>query len=95
MYARITSFKIDPSRLGEVPDKIEKIRPAARALSGVVDIYLAWRADGEGMITAIYRSKADADAAVARMQAVWGALAGLLAAAPRTDVYESVEHITA
>jgi hypothetical protein len=31
--------------------------------------------------------------AVARLQAVWGELAGLLKSAPRTNSYESVEHI--
>ena len=93
MYARVTSFQIDPDRLAELPEKVKKIQPAAKGLPGVVDIYLAWRTDGQGVITAIYRSKADADAAVARMQAIWGTLAGLLTAAPRTDIYESVEHV--
>ena len=64
MYARITSFRVDPARLDELPAKIQKIQPAAKSLAGVVDIYLAWRGDGHGTITAIYHSKADADAAV-------------------------------
>ena len=93
MYARITSFRVDPARVHELPAKIQKIQPAAKALPGVVDIYLAWRGDGHGTITAIYHSKADADAAVGRMQAIWGAVADLLAAAPRTDIYDNVEHI--
>jgi quinol monooxygenase YgiN len=93
MYARITSFRVDPARLHELPAKIQKIQPAARALAGVVDIYLAWRGDGHGTITAIYHSKAEADAAVGRMQAIWGAVADLLMAAPRTDIYDNVEHI--
>jgi hypothetical protein len=93
MYARVTSFQAAPDRLGELPEKIKKIQPALKALPGVVDIYLSWRSDGQGVITAIYRSKKDADAAVARMQAIWGALAGLLMAAPRTDIYDNVEHI--
>jgi hypothetical protein len=41
----------------------------------------------------VYRSKADADAAVPRLQILWGALAGVLSAAPRTDVYDTVEHV--
>ncbi|MBX9588452.1 MAG: hypothetical protein K2X43_04050 [Hyphomonadaceae bacterium] len=93
MYARVTSFKVDPSRLTELPAKIKEMQPAARALPGIVDIYAAWRADGQGTVTAIYRSKADADSAVARIQALWGTLAGLLTAAPHTDAYDEVEHI--
>jgi hypothetical protein len=37
------------------------------------------------MVTAIYASKADADAAVGRIQALWGHLIALLEGAPRTD----------
>ena len=66
---------------------------AAKALPGVVDIYAAWRADGQGAVTAIYASKADADASVAKIQALWGALAGLLKAAPDTQAYDTVEHL--
>jgi hypothetical protein len=93
MYARVTSFKVDPSRLGELPAKIKAVEPAARSLKGVVDIYVAWRGDGQGAITAIYASKADADRAVGRMQAIWGSLAGLLQAPPDTQAFDRVEHL--
>ena len=42
----------------------------------------------------LYESKEAADAAVARIQAIWGNLAGLLSGAPRTDAYENAAHIT-
>ncbi len=93
MYARVTSFKVDPDRLDELPASIERIQPLARALPGIVDLYIAWRADGQGSITAIYGSKAEADTAVARLQVLWGAVAGLLKTAPRTDAYDSVQHV--
>ena len=32
--------------------------------------------------------------AVARIQALWGNLAGLVTGAPRTDAYETAEHLT-
>ena len=93
MYARVTSFKVDPSRINELPARIKEIQPVAKALPGIVDIYAAWRADGQGVLTAVYRSKADADAAVARIQALWGTLASLLKTAPHTDAYDTVEHV--
>ena len=68
MYARVTTFKFDPARLGEIPDKFKEMTPAARTLPGAIDVYAAWRADGQGSVTAIYKSKADADAAAARIQ---------------------------
>ena len=95
MYARVTTFKVDPSRLAELPAKVAEMAPRAKKLSGVVDIYAAWRSDGQGVVVALYESKEAADRAVARIQALWGNLAGLLSGAPRTDIYETAEHLTA
>jgi hypothetical protein len=93
MYARVTMFKVDPARLGELPAMVKEMQPAAKALPGVVDIYAAWRGDGQGTVTAIYQSKAAADSAVAKIQAIWGTLAGLLKTAPDTQAYDTVEHL--
>jgi hypothetical protein len=94
MYARVTTFKVDPARLPELSAKIKEMGPRAKALPGMVDAYAAWRGDGQGVVVAIYQSKASADAAVARIQALWGDLAGLLSGAPKTDAYEDAAHIT-
>ncbi|HWB45191.1 MAG TPA: hypothetical protein VG900_07085 [Hyphomicrobiaceae bacterium] len=93
MYARITAFKVDPARVPELAASVEKMAPAARGLRGVMDIYVSWRGDGQGMVVAVYASKADADAAVGRIQALWGHLIALLDGAPRTDTFENVAHI--
>jgi hypothetical protein len=93
MYARVTTFKFDPARLGEIPAKFKEMTPGARTLPGAIDVYAAWRADGQGSVTAIYKSKADADAAAAKIQELWGGLSGLLKGTPSTEVYDSVEHM--
>jgi hypothetical protein len=93
MYARVTTFKVDPARVGEVAGKFKEMGPAAEALPGVVDVYAAWRADGRGTVTAIYNSKADADAAAAKVKELWGGLTSLLSGAPTTDEYDTVDHI--
>jgi len=93
MYARVTTFKVDPARLGEVSAKFKEMAPAAEALPGIVDVYAAWRADGQGSVTAIYQSKADADAAGAKIKELWGGLTSLLSGAPATEAYDTVEHI--
>ena len=66
-----------------------------KALPGMVDAHAAWREDGQGVVVAIYQSREHADAAMRRLQVIWGDLADLLVGSPRTDVYESVQHITA
>jgi hypothetical protein len=95
MYARVTSFKVDPARLPELSAKIEEMAPRAKALPGIIDAYVAWRDDGQGVLVAIYESKEAAARAVGRIQAIWGSLAGLVSAAPRTDAYDNAAHITA
>ena len=57
MYVRVTSFKVDPARLQEVSEKIAEMGPRAKALPGMIDIYAAWRGDGQGVVVAIYRSR--------------------------------------
>jgi len=94
MYARVTHFKVDPSRIPELSAKINEMGPAAKTLPGMIDAYAAWRADGHGVVVALYQSKGAADRAVSRIQALWGDLAQLLSGAPRTDVYENAERIT-
>ena len=61
MYARVTNFKIDPSRLSELSAKIKEMGPRAKALPGMIDAYAAWRADGQGVVVALYESKEAAD----------------------------------
>ena len=94
MYVRVTNFKVDPSRLPELSAKIEEMSPRAKALPGMIDAYAAWRADGQGVVVALYENKEAADRAVARIQALWGDLVGLLSGAPRIDAYENAAHIT-
>jgi len=94
MYARVTTFKVDPARIGELADKIDELRPRAKALPGLADAYAAWRADGQGIVVALYEDRTAADRAVARMQALWGELAGLISGFPRVDTYESAEQLT-
>ena len=94
MYARVTHVKVDPSRLPELSAKIREMGPPAKTLPGMIDVYAAWRADGQGVVVALYQSKGAADRAVTRIQALWGDLVNLLSGAPRTDVYENAEHIT-
>jgi hypothetical protein len=93
MYVRVTTLQIDPARLGEVPAKVKAVGPASKALPGVVDVYFAWRADGQGRVTAVFNSKADADAGLPKVQAIWADLASLLKAPPSVEAFDNVEHL--
>ncbi len=95
MYARITTYRCDPSRLDDLTDKLDEIKVQVKAISGVVDVYSAWRADGNGVTAAIYESQAAAEAAASQAQAIWANLADLLMGAPNTETYENVAHLSA
>ncbi|MGA7323941.1 MAG: hypothetical protein WBX25_05550 [Rhodomicrobium sp.] len=46
------------------------------------------------MVTAIFDTKASADAAAEQAAAIWGGLAGLLKGAPKTEIFDNVEHLS-
>ena len=94
MYARVTTFKVDPAQIAELSMRIREMRPRVKALPGLAFAHAAWRTDGQGVLVALYENKAAADRAVGRIQAVWGELAGLLSGFPRVDIYENAEHLT-
>ncbi len=95
MYARITTYQCDPARLDDMTAKLDEIKAQVKAISGVIDAYSAWRADGNGVTAAIYESQAAAEAAASQAQAIWADLADLLMGAPNTETYENVVHISA
>ena len=94
MYMRVTTFKVAPERLGELEAKVADMKRLAKAIPGLVSTHVAWRADGQGTVVSLYESKERAQAAVSRIQAVWGAMASLVSGAPRVDAYDTVEAIT-
>ena len=94
MYARITRYQCDPARLDEMTAKLDEIKKQIKAISGLVDVYSAWRADGNGVTTAIYENQASAEVAASQVQAVWSSMADILVSAPEAETYENVEHIT-
>ena len=93
MYARVTTFQCDPSRLDELAAIIDEVKPKIEELPGVVDVYGMWRSDGHGMVTGIYRSERAAVAAAPQVLEIWGGLAGFLTATPRTETYDYVVRI--
>ena len=93
MYARLTRYRCDPSRLEELTAKVDGTRAKLREISGIVDVYSVWRADGNAITMAIYESESAAEAAVDQVKAVWGDFAGLLVGGLEVEIYDNVEHL--
>ena len=94
MFARVTTYNADPQKLDEMASQIDGLKQQINKIAGVVDVYSAWRADGQGVTTAIYESQAAADAAATEIQSIWAGLGGYLTAVPEVTTYENVEHLT-
>ncbi len=95
MYARITTFQCDPSRLEEMTARFDDLKEQIKAIPGAVAVYSAWRADGRGVTTAIYESQDAAEASVPQVKAIWSGLSDFLTGAPTVEAYENVEDLTA
>lgn len=96
MYARITTYNIDPSRESEVLEMLGDIDSQIKALPGIVVCLSSWRSeDGVGVMTAIYESQAAAEASAAAAQTLWGSLAGVMTAPPDSQDYENVRDLLA
>ena len=84
MFARVTTYRCDPAHLDDMADKLDQVKVRVAEISGLIDVYSAWREDGEGVTMAIYETQADAAAAAPHVQAIWDSLAGLLTSAPNS-----------
>ena len=95
MYARVTTFKVNPERIAELMSKVGEMRSRITEVPGLTQAYAAWRPDGQGILVALYKDRASADRAVARLQALWGNLAGLVIGVPHVETYDTAEPLRA
>lgn len=94
MYARVTSYQADPSRLDAMASKLEELKLKVKALTGILDVYSLWREDGQGVIMAIYNSQEEAESAMPEIQAFWSELDDFLTSSPQTETYGNIMHLT-
>lgn len=93
MYARVTNFQCDPSRLSDMEAQLDAITAEVKQMPGIEAAYAVWRGDGAGVVTAVYDSQESAEAAAPRVQGVWASVSDYLTAAPTAESYESVKHM--
>ncbi|MFQ5426758.1 MAG: hypothetical protein ACE5EV_06735 [Gaiellales bacterium] len=90
MYARITNFQGDPANIDAMEARIGEITESVQALPGAQAVYAAWREDGAGVVTAIYESRAAAEAAAPQVREIWAVLGEFLSGPPSAEGYETV-----
>jgi len=63
MYARVTTFQADPSKLDGMAAQVDGVAAEILGIAGLDVAYVSWRDDGAGSVTAIYESQQAAEVA--------------------------------
>ena len=87
MYARVTTYQIDPARFDEMNVLLGELKGKCKSLPGIMVYNTVWREDGRGVSTTIYDCRASADEAAAMLHAVWAQFSDILIAEPVTELY--------
>jgi len=94
MYARVTTFKIDPARRAESEAVVNnEILPKVEALPGLKSLVSAVQDDGNGIGVAVYESEDAANAVADHVAAIWSALGDYLIAPPSASGYTVMLHV--
>ena len=91
MYARMTSFQVEPAKIEEMKAKLPTIKSQLERVAGLVDWYGVWRDDGQGFVLTVFKDKASADASLGMARDIWGELSNLLRGQPKPETFENVE----
>ena len=91
MYARLTSFQVEPTKIEEMKGKLPSIKSQLESVAGLIDWYSVWRADGQGYVLTVFKDKASADASLEMARDIWSGLSNLLKGQPGPETFENVE----
>ncbi len=95
MYARVTSYQINPSRIVEMNAVLADLKRQYIALPGIKSYNTAWREDGHGMSMTIYDCRASAEEAAPALNDIWASFSNILIAKPVTELYDRTKDMLA
>ena len=93
MYARVTTFKSDPSKIDEMNDIRDSIKGQLANVAGLSVAYVAWNDDGGGSVMAVYESQDAAEAAQDQVASLWGQMSEVLTEPPTAVGYTNVDNM--
>jgi hypothetical protein len=95
MYAKVTTYQLDTSRLSEVNNFLSEIKGKCNTLPGILFYNTVWREDGHGVSTTIYDCRASADEASVLLQGIWSQFSGILTGPPVTNNFNRTKDMLA
>ena len=93
MYARVTTFQSDPSRIDEMNDIRNSIKGQLADVAGLTVAYAAWNDDGSGSVMAVYESQDAAEAVQDQIASLWGQLGEVFTEPPTAVGYTNVDNM--
>ncbi len=91
MYARVTSYHVDPARVAEMPAVLADLKRGCMALPGIKSYNTAWREDGRGISMTIYDGRASCEEAGPALNDIWSSFSNILIAEPVTELYDQTK----
>jgi hypothetical protein len=89
MYARVTKFKGNPGKTGEMEAILDTNTSKVAGIAGIVGSFVVWNNDGDGQVVTVYESESAATAALPAVQEIWSGMADLLAGPPEVTSFEN------
>ena len=93
MYARITTYQIDPKRIHEMDEMLAELKGKCSSLPGILIYHTVWRDDGKGISTNIYDSRKSADEATLILKGIWAQFSDILTEKPRTEIFNHTKNM--
>lgn len=89
MFMRISTYKVDRSKIKDVDAVVDEVRAKISGLKGLKHASVGRDDDGNAAVIAIWESKAAADAAEQTVTSTWAAIGHLMTAPPERRGFDT------
>jgi hypothetical protein len=89
MYGRVIKFHLDPTHREHAEAVLNGVAKKLPSIPGLQYAMAVWNDDGSGIYTALYQSKASAEAALPQSQDLWSGLSNYMLKEPEITTYDS------
>lgn len=93
MFLRISTYKVDPSRINEVDAKVDEVRNILDGLPGLKHASVGRDKDGNAAVIALWESEKAATAAEDTVVKGWSTIGPLVKAPPERRGFDTCFHL--
>lgn len=92
MFARVTTFKMNPESIPEAEAKLKTMLPSIMDMDGMVNFLDAVDADGNGVVVAVVESEEKSNANQEQVAKIWAEFNDYLTEPPKMNEYRVLVH---